>query len=90
SEASGRRPPKDGPCVALSAAAPAPQTGPQSQSPLAVCGSAEGDPSPNNTRPIDLSHWHRLGSSLHRFESQISPTTRRSVKDRMLYRPLTT
>ncbi|KAL3055045.1 hypothetical protein OYC64_017873 [Pagothenia borchgrevinki] len=45
-----RRPPKDGPCVALSAAAPAPQTGPQSRTPLAVCGSAEGDLSPNNTR----------------------------------------
>lgn len=30
---------------------PAPQTGPQSQSPLAVCGSAEGDLSPNAERP---------------------------------------
>lgn len=48
-----RRPPKDRPCVALSAAALTPQTGLQSQSSLAVCGSAEGDLSPNNTQNVE-------------------------------------
>lgn len=44
-----RRLPEDRPCMALSAAASAPRTGPQPRSPLAVCGSAAGHRSPNNT-----------------------------------------
>ena len=45
------RPPKDRPGVALSAAA---LTGPQSWSPLAVCGSAEGSFSPNDTHNVEM------------------------------------